>query len=712
MAVRGVCGVVFSAAMQDHDTNSPAPDEFPGLLAAMRRRFADHARGPLFHTAATGLWPLFLETMPAELRALYTCNTCRHFVERFGSLVAIDDAGRLTSVLWPADAPSGFDRAFKALAEAVTAAEVSGVLVPAMRVLGTPSSAPDDQGKVWSHFSVEVQNVHSHTLLSAYQVAAERKEDYRMLSRGLAEFPQPLVEKALALLTSGTLYRSEKCIGVASWLLTLHQSLAAVKGQRQRDALVWRAAATAPAGFTHVRTSMIGTLLEDLEAGLDSAAIKRRFDEKMAPSQYMRAQVEPSAGNIAQAEKAIEVLKAAGALERRYARLADIAVSGPEGREAKFLWRPPAPQAQPGSVFGHLKAKIKGQGDRLALPQQTITWEKFARTVLPDAHTIEVQVPQSSDRFVALVTAANPEAPPILQWDSEGQRNPLSWYYHAGIDAEMKRRVEGAGGQYEGVDIRASLLWDNRNDLDLHAVAPSGEHIYYAHKQSACRGWLDVDMNVRGETTTPVENIRWARGTAPRGRYRIYVQNYRFHERDQAPTPFKVEVEISGEIFHFYDVVAPRRETGAASDVAILDFDFVPGQPLANPPRHAAPQPQGTSQWNVAAGAWVAVTGVVASPNLWGERPLSQHGRHTFFLLKGCRDAAEGRGRGFFTETLRSEFHAIRSTLEAYGRTAVIAGAAEAEACGLGMTDQKPWDLLVRVTSANSVATYRIDRWD
>jgi len=686
------------------EADPEAFDEFPGLLAAVQRRFAAHAEGPLFFTEVTGLWPLFLEHIPAGLRQNYTCNACRHFVERYGSLVTIDDKGRLQSALW-GEAPAGFDAAFKLMAEAVTAAEVCGVLVPATQVLGTPASPATAEGKVWTHFAVTVPQVHSHALLSASQVQAERKQDRGMLARGLAEFPLAIVEQAHALLTSGALYRSEKCIGVATWLLELHRSLAGAKPQRQRDALVWRAAATAPAGFAHVRSSMIGTLLEDLASGMDSAAIKRRFDEKMAPSQYMRAQVAPTAGNIAQAEKVIAGLKATGALDRRFARLADLTC---------FLWRPrPAqPSAQPGSVFGHLTPKARSPSSKLALPQQTLTWEKFVRTVLPEAIAIEAQVPAVSDRFMALVTAASADAPPILQWDAEGQRNPLSWYYHAGIDAEIKRRVEGAGGQYEGVDIRASLLWDNRNDLDLHVITPAREHIYFGTKRSNCGGWLDVDMNVRGETTTPVENIRWARGAARRGHYRIYVQNYRFHEPSRLATPWKVEVEISGEIYHFTGVISPGQQTGSASDMTVFEFNYEPGQPLTQAPRNAVPQQQGTGQWNVRAGAWVPVTAIVASPNLWGERPLVQHGRHTFFLLEGCRDTTAGRGRGFFTETLRSDFHAIRSTLEAFNRTAVIAGADEAEACGLGMTDQKPWNLALRVTTANAVASYVLDRWD
>ena len=47
-----------------------------------------------------------------------------------------------------------------------------------------------------------------------------------------------------------------------------------------------------------------------------------------------------------------------------------------------------------GGVFGHLTPKAK-PANPLTLPQQTMTWEKFARTVLPDAISIEAQVPAS-----------------------------------------------------------------------------------------------------------------------------------------------------------------------------------------------------------------------------------------------------------------------------------------------------------------------------
>lgn len=146
------------------------------------------------------------------------------------------------------------------------------------------------------------------------------------------------------------------------------------------------------------------------------------------------------------------------------------------------------------------------------------------------------------------------------------------------IDAEIRQRVLREGGRYHGVDIRASLIWDNTNDLDLHVIAPSGEHIYYGHKRSVCGGWLDVDMNVRGESTKPVENVQWLKGTAPEGDYQVFVQNYRFHERDMAPTRFRVELEVNGEVRHFEGVISQKGETGASSDVPITRFKYDPSK--------------------------------------------------------------------------------------------------------------------------------------
>lgn len=144
------------------------------------------------------------------------------------------------------------------------------------------------------------------------------------------------------------------------------------------------------------------------------------------------------------------------------------------------------------------------------------------------------------------------------------------------IDAEIRQRVKAAGGMVDGVDIRASLLWNNRNDLDLHVRTPAGEHIYYGAKRAGCGGWLDVDMNVRGETTKPVENIRWARGEARKGQYQVWVENYGFKESVQEPTAFRAEVEIAGEVRLFEGVVSKKGETGQASRVGILDFYYDP----------------------------------------------------------------------------------------------------------------------------------------
>lgn len=667
-------------------------DGYEQFLSQVKANFATVAKrasGVTFTTNAANLFELFLRALPEDARQHYTCNSCRSFFNHFGGLVTIGPNGNLTPLAWSgAEFPDFFRPAVYVLWRSVEMAKVTGVFYTKEATLGHPVTGE------WHHLHAAAPAVFMSTAKEPHQASAEKSEEYRMLRAAMAEYTPQNVMDAIALLKSGNLYRPERVLPTAEWLKDLYHKTAGEKNER-KDNLVWLAVATAPAGFAHFKGGVLGTLLDDVKAGLPFSAIKARFDSKMDAGNYQRAQVAPDAGNIEQAERIVNQLGIAPSLARRYATLTEV----------QTIWMPlPKREAKvhEGGVFSSIAAKQKAKpAPRVTAPASVMTWDKFSRTVLPTARSIQAKIPTDSNRFAALVTAQHADAPNILQWD-----NPFSWYYHNGIDAEMRRRVVAAGGRYDDVDIRGTFIWHTGDDLDLHCVGPTG-HISFRQKRIG-HGWLDVDANAGGaRTRQPVENIRWPKGLARPGRYTFYVHFYDNHETRYGQVPWAVELEVNGRIyrhdgaFSVGDVQHTMRE--------VFSFDYTPGQE----PRIAA-QSVGTrpSGWSVTPGEFVDVTGIALSPNLWGDNPQPRHGAHTFFLLAGCKDEGEGKGRGLFTETLRSDLREIRSTLEAYMAQATIAGKDEASACGLGMSSGTPWNLTLRVTSEAGTAEYLIDRAD
>ena len=400
---------------------------YDALLASAQTRFlaALPAGTPLFTTDADDLFGVYLDALPPDGRQHHTCHTCRNFLRTYGGLVLIEPGGVTRPAVWnEADAPAYYAPAMTALARAVRRAKVTGVFLSPAKVWGTPLTG------TWTHFTLTppASAVYTPRLLTAGQAMAEKLEDFRNVSRALAEFDASTLDTAIRLLDSEALYRSEKVAGPARWLRGLHRDRGAVRGEA-RDNIAWRAVATAPAGFCHPRSSMVGTLLEDIVAGLDFATVSSRFAAKMHPLQYQRPQVAPDAGNIANAEKIVEKLGIARSLERRFARLEEI----------ETIWRPKAVESKPAGagVFAHLAPKGSEPARALDVPPITMTWVKFAATVLPTAETIELHVP-SRGGFTAFVTAVHADAPPILQWDRDDRRNPFSWYlYVSGSPAEQ-----------------------------------------------------------------------------------------------------------------------------------------------------------------------------------------------------------------------------------------------------------------------------------
>ena len=396
-------------------------DAFDTYNESIQARFSKVTSGSvLFTTDAEGLWETYLDAFenPHD-RQDHNCRCCRHFINKFGGLAVVAENGTLESVLWDVDtAPPMYKPVAEKMARAVRKAKITGVFLTSERVWGTPVTG------VWTHFSVAPAPdlLFKGSLKTPYQAMAEKKEDYRTVMAALAKFKLPDLEVAVRLLGSDTLYRSEKVLGQAEWL----RGLQLMKTNRRNQ--IWKAVAKAPAGFCHPSASMIGTLLEDIASGKEYNQIAQSFANKMHPLSYQRPKTAPTDATIEQAEKIVEQLGISRSLERRLVRL--------DVDEIPTVWRPtPERSIERGGVFGHLKERVKLPS--MVLPAQEITWRKFSETVLPTAERIEIAAP-SIGNYICLTTAVHADAPPILQWDLEEARNPVSWYvWHNGSRAQQ-----------------------------------------------------------------------------------------------------------------------------------------------------------------------------------------------------------------------------------------------------------------------------------
>ena len=178
--------------------------------------------------------------------------------------------------------------------------------------------------------------------------------------------------------------------------------------------------------------------------------------------------------------------------------------------------------------------------------------------------------------------------------------------------ASIQDRVVRAGGNPKGL-LSASLSWWTPDDLDLHVVAP-GEEISWRQRKVGS-GTLDVDMCVSGRkgsvcTARPVENVVF--DDLPVGRFKVYVQNYRYHSEWRETTKdaavdilqgsrsrgksrkdrllekgtarriaFEVLLQVRGEHTLVSGVCTPLGAQGPPSDVAVFEFTVLPGGALA-----------------------------------------------------------------------------------------------------------------------------------
>jgi hypothetical protein len=424
--------------------------DYHEYIQRMNKRFRLESKGQaLFRPIIKDLFDTFLDNVPQEDRQYHTCSCCRNFVNRFGDVVTIDEVGRPVSAMWDLDdTPEYYKPAVSAMLRRIESQRVKTPFLSSELTWGSPVTG------VWRHMSIvpDKEHIYKRSTMTAGQKMAELREDFKTMITALGEFNEPMLEQAVKLLKTDSLYRSEKVLGAAEWLLKLRRDYDATV--RYRPNILWKAVATAPAGFCHPRSSMIGTLLEDIAAGMNYNDIERRFKAKMSPLVYQRPQAAPKAGTIAQAEKVVEQMGIANSLKRRYALV----------EELNCIWikKKTAQAKKDGNgVFGHLAPREAVQVKDMLLPAITVTWDKFQRTVLPGAERIQCYIHNSRSNYGAFTTAVDGDAPPILAWDQEDQRNPFSTYLWVGGSLPSQWSLPGGFVDVTAVAYRPNMWFGN-----------------------------------------------------------------------------------------------------------------------------------------------------------------------------------------------------------------------------------------------------------
>lgn len=617
------------------------------------------------------LWEAYLAAFPEGTNPVYKtntehdCNCCKSFIRNLGNVVSIVNGVKDSIWNTGTNLPSPYNEVASKLHDLVIGKSVKSVFTTKESSYGHELTRQlvEEEGSLktvtWNHFWAAVpakftgsNHAKKRGLLNTAKQTLERA--LTELSAGAAQIVLEMIVNND--LTRGGQYKASVEAFIALKQLTL------------TDEMLWENVSSPVANF---RNSMIGTLVSDLSEGLDKAQAVRKYEEKARAENYMRSApvVSQSAGQTALAK--IRELGLEAALERRPATMADVSPS-----DVIWACSDAIGQMSSGSIAEKFLSLTKGSK---AHTGTDITLEVFLNDVLPKAAKLEVLVkPEHRPNFVALTAPKYKDSGKLFKWD-----NGFAWSFNGGFTDAIKERVKIAGGNIDA-KLRISLAWHNKDDLDIHALAPEG-HIHYFSKY----GVLDVDMNAFHTVENPVENLSWQN---PRdGDYVIKIDQY--NKRTTSNTGYSIQMEFDKKISEWSTNESPNRTDEA------LKFSIRGGkvENLVVSPKLTEGKGAAAAIWGVTTDSYVTVKSVMNSPNFWHGQEVGN--KHWFFILEGC--VPDEDVRSIYSEYLCGELHEHRKAFETLGDVAKCQPSPE-QLSGVGFSATSKATVTVRVTGESN----------
>jgi Ca2+-binding EF-hand superfamily protein len=182
-------------------------------------------------------------------------------------------------------------------------------------------------------------------------------------------------------------------------------------------------------------------------------------------------------------------------------------------------------------------------------------------------------------------TDVRPAVDIVVVMDTAGEH--LEQLATAASNTKLDQRLQAAGAQTNHTVV-ISLIWDAKQDLDLHCKTPQGTEISYTRKSDATTGGkLDVDNTVGGGGS--VENLYFTKPT--NGAYYCFVTTY----TGTSGTPFTARLTIQGQSTLTKLTSARLKQS---IDAFRFSYPAAPPPPPPPPPPPSSPQTSATATCN------------------------------------------------------------------------------------------------------------------
>lgn len=638
------------------------------------------------------LWELYLDSFPNGTnpvfreRREYDDSACRQFVRNFGNVVKIKD-NKIQTIWDFTTSDENFQVVIDALDEMIKSHSVSDVYITKISKIGTDYNHEVLNGisHRWDHLFIELPSkLVSSKPYSEAEIKGELRSTKDVFKRSLNELTEESVLTVLELISQNSLYKGEEWEPLLKKFLEHKQNYDKLNTKKEKELYAWENSVIVGGALGRIRNHSIGTLLIDISEGKELDLAVKSYERIVAPSNYKRPQAIYTQKMLDEAQKKVEELGLRDSLSRRHANLDDIKVNN-----ILFSNRDSGKRITGTSdVFQEMSKSIPVNPKKFSKVEE-IKIEDFIKNVLPTATELELLLENKHvANMTSLVAPINKEAPSMFKWD-----NAFSWAYSGNItDSSMKENVKMAGGNTEGV-LRFSIQWNdkdeyNRNDLDAHAVEPTGYKIYFGNRNrvSPSGGQLDVDIISPIKNKPAVENIIWtSESKLSEGTYKMIVNNY---HHSGGRDGFRAEIEFNGQIFSF-DYNKDIR-SGDSVLVAEVTYSKENGFTIVE----KLPSSTSTKEiWGLTSNQFVPVSVVMYSPNYW-DKQNGIGNRHFFFMLKDCVNPE--RPNPFFNEYLKEELNQHRKVFEALGSKMAVQ-TTEDQLSGVGFSSTKRNEVTVKV---------------